>query len=282
MTFKIGFWIGYGLSLFTQIIVWSGIIYLLFNSLNQQTRRSTYGRFINILFIPLIFFIIKMSKNVFFFTWHDYQFIWGSCIILLFTAIDLVLKMGLQHKSRIWWEELGKFDYMLIGILAGSMLYASVLMVISFHTGFRIIEVMFPTAWFMFLGCLQTRNECYRQNDGDDSAKRGKESRRFLSFFYKLVTVFSCLITLTIQFINPFSFGLLLFDAIIITVLVIAPLYAKLSKKTKLQQLLLKNVKAGYWLLFLSSVVMNFIYLDKALLVLRAIGGYVDGLPDLV
>ncbi|MBS4772968.1 MAG: hypothetical protein KHX55_01675 [Proteobacteria bacterium] len=274
MAFKVGFWIGYGIALVIQVMIWSGIVYLLFNSLNQQIKRSPYEKILKILFVPMILFIVRMSHEFFYLPWNSSQFIWGSCIILLFTIADLFVKIRQRQKSLMWWEELGNFDYVLIGILAGSTLYASALMFISFHTGLGIILVMFPTAWFVFLGCLQTRNEHYLQNDGSNSAKREKESRRFLSFFYKLMTVFSCLVTLAVQFMQPLGLGLLLFDMIVLAIAVIVPLYAKLNKK-------INHAGAGYSLLFLASVAMNFIYSNEALLVLRAIGGYVGALPDL-
>ncbi|MBS4772967.1 MAG: hypothetical protein KHX55_01670 [Proteobacteria bacterium] len=269
-----GFWIGYGFSLLTQIMIWSGIVYLLFNSLNRQIKLLPNEKILMFLFIPLIFFIIKMSQDVFFFKWNSNQFIWGSCIILLFTATDLFVKIRQRPKSWNWWEGLGKFDYMLIGLAVGSALYTSVLMAAGLFTGWEIILLIFPIIWFVFLGCLQTRNEYYRQTDNGNSAKQEKESRRFLLFFCKLMTVFSCLVTLAVQFMRPLGLGLLLFDVIILTVAVIVPLYAKLNKK-------INYARAGYGLLFLASVAMNFIYSSEALLVLRAIGGYVGALPDL-
>lgn len=280
MVFNIG-WFGYGIALVIQIIIWSGIVYLLFNSLNQQIKRSSHVNFFKFLYIPLIFFIIKMSREFFYLPWNSCQFAWGSCIILLFTAADLMLKAEKRQGTRIWWKELGKFDYMLIGILAGSTLYAAALMFINFSTGLGIILIMFPTAWFVFLGCLQARNEYYSRDNGKDAAQE-KEITRFLSFFHKLLMFFFCLIALVVQFVKPFSFGLLLFDVMVIAVLAVMPLYAKLNKGINYRQFVLKNAKTEYWLLFLSSVIMILIYSDEVLLVLRAIGNYTGILFNLV
>ncbi len=279
MVFNIG-WFGYGIALVIQIIIWSGIVYLLFNSLNQQIKRSSYVKFFEFLYIPLIFFIIKMSREFFYLPWNSCQFIWGSCIILLFTAADLMSKAEKRQRTRIWWKELGKFDYMLIGILAGSTLYAATLMFINFSTGLGIILIMFPTAWFVFLGCLQTRNEYYSRDNGKDAAQE-KEITRFLSFFYKLLMCFFCLIVLSVQFVKPFGFALLLFDVMVIAVLTVVPLHAKLNKGKNYWQFVLKNAKTEYWLLFLSSVIMCLIYSDEVLLVLRAIGNYTGMLLNL-
>ncbi len=266
-----GFWIGYAVSLFIQLIVWSGIVYLSFTSLSQQIKRSPYEKILKFLFVPLTFFIIKMSQGVLFFTWNNGQFIWGGCIILLFTAADLFLKAERRQEIRIWWEGLGNFDYMLIGLAAGLALYTSLLMVIGLFTGREILLLIFPIIWFVFLGCLQTRNGYYLQNGN---------SRGFLLFFYKLMIIFSCLMTLAVQFMRPLGWDLLLFDVIVLAVAVVVPLYAKLNKETILRQFLFKHAGAGYGLLFLSSIIINFIYSDEVLLVLRAIGGYMGGLPD--
>lgn len=277
-----GFWIGYAVSLFIQLIVWSGIVYLLFTSLSKQIKRSPYEKILKFLFVPLTFFIIKMSQGVLFFTWNNGQFIWGSCIILLFTAADLFLKAEKRQEIRIWWEGLGNFDYMLIGLAAGLALYTSLLMVIGLFTGWEIILLIFPIIWFVFLGCLQTRNGYYSRKGRRNAVKQEKESRCFLLFFCKLMIIFSCLMTLSVQFMRPLGWGLLLFDVIVLAVAVIVPLYVKLNKETILRQFLFKHAGAEYGLLFLSSVIINFIYSDETRFVLRAIGGYMGGLPDFI